>query len=77
MKTLLLSLLLGLSFNIGQNDNTTVYISTGNLAVVYHSKISCRTIKRCISEGHVKKITLQEAKEMGRLSCTVCYKSTN
>ena len=72
MKSLLIALFLCSSASI-TNNSTTVYISTGNKAVAYHAKMTCRTLKRCLDEGHVKAITLDEALQMGRRPCKVCH----
>ena len=78
LKTLFLTLtffLLGATVDAtSQSGTTMVYISTGNSAYAYHAKLECRTIKRCVAEGHWKKITLAEAQKMGRKPCGVCYK---
>ena len=57
------------------NQVTTVYISTGYSAYSYHARQSCRTLKRCNEEGHVKAVTLEEARSMGRRPCKICYKT--
>lgn len=57
-----------------QSGSTMVYISTGEYAKSYHSNDNCYTIKRCKEEGHLKRITLEEAKKMGRKPCKVCYR---
>jgi hypothetical protein len=71
MKTLLLAAFLCLS-STTSTDSVTVYISTGNSAYAYHVKKTCRTLKRCNEEGHVKAVSLEKAKEMGRRPCKVC-----
>lgn len=72
MKILLITCLLSIFTGVSTNPNTKVYISTGNKAVAFHYKKTCRTIKRCNSEGHVREVSLQEAKDMGRRPCKVC-----
>ncbi len=59
---------------IGQGNSNTiyVYISTGSGAYAYHKKKDCSRLKRCLEEGHVRKITLHEAQEKGRTPCKVC-----
>ena len=57
-----------------QSGTTMVYISTGNSAYAYHAKKECSRLKKCVAEGHWKKITLAEAQKMGRKPCGVCYK---
>ena len=74
LKTLLLSTgFLFMGSHLQQGD-AMVYISTGPYAKSYHCRLSCHTIKRCAEDGHYKKITLEEAQQMGRKPCGVCYK---
>ena len=75
MKTIVLAVLLSLFTGNTANKETTVYISTGSSAYAYHARKSCRTLKRCNEEGHVRAITLEKAQNMGRTPCGVCYKS--
>jgi hypothetical protein len=72
MKTLLLAALFCFAGN-PTGDNTTVYISTGSSAYAYHAKKTCSALKRCLEEGHVKAISLEKAKNMGRKPCKKCY----
>ena len=73
MKILLVSCLLSL-FAAQGHEVTKVYISTGSAAYAYHAKKTCRSLKRCNEEGHVKVITLEEAKQKGRTPCKICYR---
>ena len=74
MKTIALSIMLSLFAGNKANQETIVYISTGNAAYAYHSRQTCRTLRRCNEEGHVKTVTLEKAKSMGRKPCKVCVK---
>ena len=74
MRTILLAALLYLTPNVLNSGNNTVYISKGSSAYAYHTKKTCRTLKRCNEEGHVVAVTLAKAKEMGRSPCKVCCK---
>ena len=56
-----------------QQGTTMVYISTGKYAKSYHATDRCYTIRRCGSEGHVKRVSLVQAQQMGRKPCKVCY----
>lgn len=63
MKTLvLLSVLL-----LSAKSATTVFVCVSPSAEVYHYKEDCRGIKKCTHE--VKKVSLDEAKKMGRRMC--------
>lgn len=73
MKTLLVSCLLGFALSAGSGSSTTVYVCTKGTAYAYHAKKTCRNLKRCVEEGHVKAVSLEKAKDMGRRACKVCY----
>ena len=73
MKTLFLAILLSFCTGNAGEQKTTVYISTGSSAYAYHSRKSCRALKRCVEEGHVKSVSLEKAKSMGRRACKICY----
>ena len=47
-----------------------VYICTGNSSVAYHTDFKCKGLKNC--RASIKKITLEEAIEMGRRPCKIC-----
>ena len=49
-----------------------VYICTGPKSECYHKTSTCRGLKKC--SGDIKKISLDEAKEMRRRPCGYCYK---
>lgn len=55
-------------------SSSFVYVSMGCKAYAYHVNYKCSRLKRCIEEGHVKKVTIEKAKEMGRTPCKVCSK---
>lgn len=74
MKTIALTILLSLFSGITANQGTTVYISTGSAAYAYHARRTCRTLKRCNEEGHVKAVSLEKARKMGRTPCKVCIR---
>ena len=74
MKAFLLAAVLSLFTQNISDDNPTVYISTGKAAYAYHARQSCKTLKRCVEEGHVRAVTMEEAKGMGRRPCKVCYR---
>jgi len=54
-----------------QQKETTVIICTGKHSKCYHNKI-CRGMKNC--KGETEKVSLSEAKKIGRTPCGYCYK---
>jgi len=72
MKSLLLATLFTLLGGLLSGPSTTVYVSTGKKAYAYHAQLSCRALKRCREEGHVKAVTLKMAMSMGRKPCKIC-----
>lgn len=48
-----------------------VYICTGGSARKYHRWSGCRGLNKC--RGAIKKISIQNARRMGRNPCKVCY----
>ena len=74
MKTLLLATFLCLLAGNSTEQGTTVYISTGSSAYAYHARKSCRALKRCNEEGHVKAVSLEKAISIGRRACKNCYR---
>ena len=50
------------------NNEVTICMSKGSYA--YHSK-TCRGVNACKSE--LKKVSIEEAKQMGRRECGYCY----
>lgn len=69
MKTILLSIVL--SFCASTSTNSYVYICTGPKAKVYHRTTRCSGLNNC--SGSIKKITVAQAKQMGRRACRKCY----
>lgn len=47
-----------------------VYICTGPSSSVYHKTDDCRGLNRC--SDSIDKVTVKEAKEMGRRACKIC-----
>ena len=52
-------------------NSDTVYICTGSLSKTYHRADDCMGLSRCSRE--IKTVSLDEAKEMGRRECRICY----
>lgn len=48
-----------------------VYICTGPYAATYHYCDDCKGLNKC--SASVRKVTLEEAEEMGRRPCRICY----
>jgi hypothetical protein len=48
-----------------------VYICTGGSSKCYHSNSGCRGLNKCSKE--IKVITENEAQQMGRRKCKICY----
>lgn len=48
-----------------------VYICTGPQSHRYHKTSSCPGLSRCSCD--VEKVSLEQAKEMGRTECGKCY----
>lgn len=48
------------------------YICTGPQSRRYHKTATCKGLSRC--SGEIKKITVEQAKSMGRTPCKRCYK---
>ena len=62
------------------NASTTseyVYVSTGSGAYAYHYFFDCQHLRQCVSEGHYKKVTEEEAQRAGRTPCKTCTKKKN
>lgn len=75
-KLLLLTILTGalvapVNSNNKEQSSAQVYICTGTSAKAYHAKPNCSGIRGC--KGAVKKVTIVEAKKMGRNACKICY----
>ena len=70
------ALLTGCSSAVAQqNDKEAkgeiVYICTGGSSKRYHATRSCKGLRNC--GGTIKAITIEEAEEMGRTPCRICY----
>ena len=48
-----------------------VYICTGPQSQCYHKTSSCRGLNSCSKD--IRKISLEDAKNMGRRPCRICY----
>ena len=66
-------LLLFLFLIVGTTTSTDnyVYICTGSYSKCYHKTDKCEGLEYCSKE--IKKISMQEAKEMNRKPCKYCY----
>lgn len=81
MKKLLLlltsaALLTGCSSAVAQHNDKEakgeiVYICTGGSSKRYHATRSCKGLRNC--GGTIKAISIEEAEEMGRTPCRICY----
>jgi uncharacterized protein YceK len=49
----------------------TVYICTGGYSKRYHATRSCKGLRNC--GGTIKAISIEDAEEMGRTPCRICY----
>ena len=54
------------------NDQTKVIVVMSSNAYAYHKTRNCSAVKKATHK--VKEVTLEEAKEMGRKPCKICYK---
>ncbi len=70
MKPMLLFLFL-LIGTVTTDNNNYVYICTGSYSKCYHKTDKCDGLIYC--GGDIKKITIQQAKEMNRKPCKYCY----
>lgn len=70
MKRLFAVIALFMAINISAGDSY-VYICTGPQSKKYHKTDKCRGLNKC--SGTIKKITLEEAKKIGRTPCKICY----
>lgn len=48
-----------------------VYVCTGPSATKYHDSDECWGLNRC--KNRIKKVSIEEAEEMGYDSCKICY----
>lgn len=55
-----------------ETEQSYVYICTGPSSKTYHVSPKCNGLRNCSKE--VKKVTLQQAQQMGRRPCKVCNK---
>lgn len=53
----------------GYSDN--VYICTGSSSKRYHCDRDCRGLSSC--SGEIEEISEEEAEDMGRTPCKICY----
>lgn len=59
----------GSDFSAGQESK--VYVVMSENAYAYHKTLDCRAVKKATHV--VKEVTLEEAQEMGRKPCGICY----
>lgn len=52
-------------------QSAKVYICTGNSSKRYHKTSRCKGLRRC--SGEIRKVTVDEAKSLGRTPCKICY----
>ena len=63
-----------MSLNAGEAvalQQQKVYVVMSNTAYAYHSNRNCKGLKKATHT--IKEITLEEAREMGRKPCKICY----
>ena len=53
------------------SGDTYVYICTGSKSVRFHKTPTCRGLNNC--QGTITKITLEDARKMGRTPCKICH----
>ena len=54
------------------DEQTYVYICTGPSSKVYHTSPKCNGLRNCSKD--IKKVTLEQAQQMGRRACKICVK---
>lgn len=55
-----------------KNDTScSVYICTGETSTKYHCDLGCKGLSRC--SGGIEEISEEEAEDMGRTPCKICY----
>lgn len=62
------------SLNAGEAEaieQQKVYVVMSNMAHAYHSNKDCKGLRNATHT--IKQVTVQEAKEMGRQPCKICY----
>lgn len=76
---LLLTLIAGIAVGYVSAKNTPttaeqsyVYICTGPSSKVYHTSPKCNGLRNCSKD--IKKVTLEQAQQMGRRACKICVK---
>ena len=57
---------------VNANEQTKVIVVMSNNAYAFHKTRNCSAVKKATHT--VKEVTLEEAKEMGRKPCKICYK---
>ena len=68
---LALTLMLGAMMPSQVQESEQVYICTGGSSKTYHKTDKCNGLRRCSKE--IKQITKEQAEEMGRRPCKICY----
>jgi hypothetical protein len=71
MKKLLTLLLITLAFSSFTLFQSIVYVCKGPSSKVYHKSNSCKGLSHCSTQ--VYKVTVEEAKKMGRRECKIEY----
>ena len=56
---------------VDANEQTKVIVVMSSNAYAYHKTRTCSAVKKATHK--VKEVTLEEAKEMGRRPCKICY----
>ena len=56
---------------IKKETSCSVYICTGETSTKYHSDPDCRGLSRC--SGEIEEVSEEEAEDMGRTPCKICY----
>jgi hypothetical protein len=56
---------------VDANEQTKVIVVMSGNAYAYHKTRNCSAVKKATHK--VKEVTLEEAKEMGRSPCKICY----
>lgn len=57
---------------VDANEQTKVIVVMSGNAYAYHKTRNCSAVKKATHK--VKEVTLEEAKEMGRKPCKICYR---
>ena len=56
---------------IKKDTSCSVYICTGETSTKYHCEPDCKGLSRC--SGEIEEISEEEAEDMGRTPCKICY----